>query len=121
MNTHARSPPAAASVALISMAVRNPRANAVGSRYAVPVNPARPGITAIASRPAPREMALLTPEAIPAYRVAAAASTVAVSGATVSVSPRPNTNTAGSTGPKGGCPFHPAHKHQDGNPAQLTR
>ena len=59
--------------------------------------PAIPGMIATASSPAARATALLTPDADPANRSGAASSTVAVSGETVSVSPRPNTIIAGST------------------------
>jgi hypothetical protein len=61
------------------------------------VRPAIRGNTATASRPATLETALLIPEAIPEWRASAAASTVAVTGATTTVSPRPKTITAGST------------------------
>src|SRR5215213_8815601 len=51
----------------------------------------------MASSPAVRATALLTPEATPAWLAGADISTAAVSGATVSVRPTPNTSTAGST------------------------
>ena len=52
---------------------------------------------AVASRPATRAIALLTAEAIPALDSSAAASTVAVSGATVIDSPSEKTSSGGST------------------------
>ena len=52
---------------------------------------------ATASSPATRATALFTPEAMPEWWGGAPASTVAVSGATVSESPSPNTSTPGST------------------------
>ena len=52
-------------------------------------------IAATASRPATRAIALLMPEAMPALDSSASASTVAVSGATVSESPSENTSSAG--------------------------
>ena len=61
------------------------------------MRPATIGRTATASRPATLDTALLIPDAIPEWRESAAASTVAVTGATTSVSPPPNTTTAGST------------------------
>ena len=53
--------------------------------------------TAIASRPATREMPLLTPEAIPTWRSSTESRTVAVSGATVAERPSPKTISAGRT------------------------
>ena len=58
-------------------------------------SPSRAPFTA--SSPATRATALLTPEAIPAWLESTAASTVAVTGATTKVRPRPKTITAGST------------------------
>ena len=55
------------------------------------------GSTATASRPATRATALLIPEATPAWFASAAASTVAVTGATTRVSPTPYTRIEGST------------------------
>ncbi len=52
---------------------------------------------AIATSPATRAIALLTPEAIPALLSSASASTVEVSGATVIDRPSPNTSSPGST------------------------
>ena len=52
---------------------------------------------AIATSPATRAIALLTPDAIPALLSSASASTVMVSGATVIDRPRPNTSSPGST------------------------
>ena len=49
------------------------------------------------SSPAARAIALLTPEAMPAFSSSASASTVAVSGATVADSPSENTSSAGSS------------------------
>jgi hypothetical protein len=54
-------------------------------------------IPAIASSPAMRAIALLTPEAMPAFDSSASDSTVAVSGATVSVRPSEKTISPGST------------------------
>src|SRR5712691_10439303 len=51
--------------------------------------------TAIASRPATRATALLTPDATPAWRLSTAPITVVVSGATVIAIPNPSTTTAG--------------------------
>ena len=51
--------------------------------------------TAIASRAAARDTALLTPEATPAMSSSTAPITVVVSGATVTVMPKPSTTTAG--------------------------
>jgi hypothetical protein len=53
--------------------------------------------TAIARSPATREIALFTPDAIPALCSSTAFRTVVVSGATVAASPRPKTTSAGST------------------------
>ena len=66
--------------------------------------PATAGISATASRPAARAIALLTPEAMPTWRSSAASSTVAVSGATVPASPSPNSATAGRTSTKYDAP-----------------
>ena len=70
-------------------------------RSACSASPAAPATTtpttAIASRPATRAMALLTPDAMPACCGSAPPRTVAVSGETVIASPRPNTMTPGST------------------------
>ena len=52
---------------------------------------------ATASRPPKRATSLLTAEAMPDRFAGAALIAVAVSGATVIASPRPNTTTAGST------------------------
>ena len=60
-------------------------------------SPAAAGSTATAMRPAALETSLLTAEAIPAFSAGAAASTVAVSGATLMARPKPNTSTAGKT------------------------
>ena len=54
-------------------------------------------IAATPSRLATRAIALLTPDAIPALCSSASARTVAVSGATVSDSPREKTSRPGST------------------------
>src|SRR6266511_1627358 len=62
-----------------------------------PAMPAATGRVATASSPAARATALLTAEATPACSALAAASTVAVSGATVSDRPRANTSTPGRT------------------------
>src|SRR5207253_4886070 len=55
------------------------------------------GSTATESRPARRAAALLTPDAMPISSASTAANTAAVSGATVSERPSPNTIAAGST------------------------
>ena len=55
------------------------------------------GRAATAKSPAMRATALLTPDPTPRCRSSTAAKTVAVSGATVSVMPRPNSTTAGNT------------------------
>ena len=52
---------------------------------------------AIESRPAIRAVALLIPEAMPAWASSASASTVAVSGATVAASPTEKISSAGSS------------------------
>ena len=52
---------------------------------------------AIASTPATRATALLTPEATPTWRSSTESSTVVVSGATVIDSPRPKSSIAGRT------------------------
>lgn len=52
---------------------------------------------AMATSAATRAMALLTPEAIPAWRSSTAASTVAVTGVATSTIPKPSTVTAGRT------------------------
>src|ERR1700675_2831732 len=59
--------------------------------------PAATGSTAMASSPATRAMALLTPDAVPAYVSGTAERTAEVSGATVIASPTPNTTTPGRT------------------------
>jgi hypothetical protein len=51
---------------------------------------------AIANRLAIRAIALFTPDAMPAFDSSASANTVAVSGATVAVSPNENTSNGGS-------------------------
>ena len=57
--------------------------------------PASAGSAATAMRPAARATALFTADATPTFSMGAAASTVAVSGATVSDSPKENTTMAG--------------------------
>ena len=75
--------------------------------------PAVTGNTATASSPATRAMALLTPEAIPAWLSDRAARTAAVSGATVIARPTPKTTTAGSTARTCDAPGHDAdHQRQ---------
>src|SRR6266542_2609352 len=74
---NASTPPAATSAAEIQAAIRKPPANTPGSSASAPAT------------------VLLTAEAIPACSSLAAASTVEVSGATVSDRPRANTSTAG--------------------------
>jgi hypothetical protein len=54
-----------------------------------------PPSAAIASRPAARDTALLTPEAVPASFSPSAFITVVVSGEIVIVMPSPSTHTAG--------------------------
>ena len=61
------------------------------------LNPATRGRTATAIRFATRDTALLIPDATPAWPESTAANAVAVTGATTSDSPKPNTTTAGST------------------------
>ena len=51
--------------------------------------------TAIASTPATRDSALLTPEAVPASSAATDCMTVVVKGATAMAMPRPSTATPG--------------------------
>ena len=82
------------------MASRYAGSSSAGSAYAAPSSPTTSGSTAMASRPATRATALLTPLAMPACRSGAAASTVAVNGATVNDRPRPNSDTGGSTSAK---------------------
>src|SRR6266542_3279230 len=79
----------------IQAAIRKPPANTPGSSASAPAMPATTGRVATASSPAARATVLLTAEAIPACSSLAAASTVEVSGATVSDRPRANTSTAG--------------------------
>ena len=54
-------------------------------------------MAATPSSPAARAIALLIPEAIPAFSSSASASTVAVSGATVAERPIENRSSAGSS------------------------
>ena len=70
-----------------------------GGGETVPVasSPVSSGMAATANSPAARATALFTPDATPAWRTSAAASTVAVSGATVTARPMPNRTRAGST------------------------
>ena len=60
-------------------------------------NPATTGIAATASSCPVRATALLTPDATPACSSSTAPSAVAVSGATVSDRPSPNTTIPGNT------------------------
>ena len=59
--------------------------------------PASAGSIATAIRLAARATSLLTAEATPAWSAGAAASAVAVSGATMIATPKPNTTAPGST------------------------
>ena len=65
-------------------------------------------IAAIASSPATRAIALLTPEAMPALCSSASASTVAVSGATVIDSPSREDSSAGQQVASGSRRSRPA-------------
>src|SRR4051794_34758516 len=82
-------PPSTAAIAQISSAICQPAVNAAGSAYFSPVMPAAAGSTATASSDPVLATALFTPEATPACRSGAAASTVAVTGATAITRPRP--------------------------------
>ena len=96
--SQARTPPSTASAgARHHRHVEAVRPSPQGRRTVSPVRPAINGSTATASRPATRATALLIPDAMPEWRESAAARTVAVTGATTSVRPSPNTITAGST------------------------
>ena len=59
--------------------------------------PPAAGSSATAISAAARATSLLTADAMPACSAGTAASTVEVSGATVTARPKPNTSTAGST------------------------
>ena len=72
------------------------RASSIEPKWAATSAP----IAAVPSRPAIRATALLVAEAIPARRCSAPASTVVVSGATVSDSPSANTSTDGRSSEK---------------------
>src|SRR5215218_2449543 len=89
-------PPSTTSPADHHSAAWKPATNSVLDTPVGP-NPATSGTAATASKPPTRATALLTPDATPECCASAAASTVAVKGATVNASPPPNTNTAGST------------------------
>ena len=80
---------AALAVALNGRPSRAPRTRASNVRASTTPN------TAIASRPATRATALLTPDATPAWWLSTAPITVVVSGATVTAMPNPSTTTAG--------------------------
>ena len=75
-------------------------------------------MTATDSSPAARATALFTPDAAPTNRSGAEASTVAVSGATVSASPAPNTTTPGSTSATQHAPG--PTRRSSSSPAALT-
>ena len=81
----------------MSVAVLKPAENWSRCRYAAPVRPATGGRIATASSPPARDTSLLTAEAMPTLLAGAAASTVAVSGATLMARPNPKTTTAGRT------------------------
>ncbi len=93
----ARTPPTAHRAAASVRAIRNPSEKAAGSPASAPLIPATAGSTATATSPAARATALLTPDATPACRSDAAASTVLVNGATVVASPNPSSTAPGST------------------------
>ena len=97
MVSHETTPPAASSTAQIMMAMRYAASKATGSAYSAPCSPTTTGSAATASSAPARATALLTPLAMPACSSGAAASTVAVSGATISESPSPNTIAPGRT------------------------
>src|SRR3954447_15605008 len=97
MVSQASTPPATATHAVMIMAVWNAEVSACGFVYASLDRPAARGSTATAISDAVRATALLMPDATPAWLAGAAASTVAVTGATTNTSPIPNTTTAGST------------------------
>ena len=87
---HAARPPAAprrSSIAVRYAGVERHRVGVLARRC----SPTATGSAATASSAPARATALLTPLAMPACSSGAAASTVAVSGATISASPRPNT------------------------------
>src|SRR6478736_1025012 len=88
--------PAAMSPAHASIATGCASARTSGSDSPAPT-PATRGSTATASSPATRATALLVADATPARWSGAAASAVAVSGATVSTRPTPTSRTPGST------------------------
>ena len=90
-------PPAAAAKPEMSMAVRNPVANAVAPSALAPVRPDSNGNTATASSPPARATTLLTAEAMPACSAGAAPIAVAVSGATTMARPMPKSMIAGKT------------------------
>src|SRR2546423_1256799 len=92
-------PPAAQTPLAISMARLNPGP----SWPLVVLIPASSGRIATARSPAMRATALLVPDASPARSWLSEARTAAVSGATVTDRPRPNTATAGGTA-RGGAP-----------------
>src|SRR6266567_2585143 len=93
----AHTAPTTARPAQISRADRQLAVSATGLAYPAPDSPTTAGSTATASRLPVRATALFTPDATPANRSGAAASTVAVTGATIADRPRPNTSTPGST------------------------
>ena len=90
-------PPAALATAEMYTAVRNPDESSVGVSAAAPVSPDASGRTATAKSEAARATVLLTADAMPECSAGAALIAVAVSGATVTASPAPNTSTAGRT------------------------
>src|SRR5207253_308032 len=93
--TNAITPPLAANAAQIRIATATRSVNTAGARFAS--SRTTVGRTATASRPARRAAALFTPDATPNSFGPTDASTVAVSGATVVASPRPNRVAAGRT------------------------
>src|SRR3954468_4571117 len=83
--------------AAMSTASGKPSLTAPEPPNVTPLIPAKAGNTATAINPPVRATSLLTAEATPECSAGAAASTVAVSGATITATPRPKTTIAGST------------------------
>src|SRR5690348_15356424 len=83
--------------AAVVMATGKPAASLAGSLKSVPVSPAARGRAATAIIWPRRESALLTAEAIPAWRALTLASTVAVMGVISAARPAPKTASEGST------------------------
>ena len=95
MVAKASTPPAASPAAAIHIACSNPAEKSVTLEYEALVIPAATGNTATAINCAVLATSLFTAEATPACSAGAAASTVAVSGATVALRPSAKTVTAG--------------------------